>query len=483
MAKTLKIKLPGQSPVTLTAGGFCSPCEAQKLTVQTQAVQAAYFGTDGQAPEAQAVAEDTDARWSGPLVFENQFTGDGRYINTDALRWENLPLPLRWAPTDVGAHGGAMVVGLIETLERHDDGSIWGTGTIAGDTEEGQKVIAGLQAGTIKGVSADLDDMAMEVRVKQELIDAANAQINEMLSDEPLAEGDEIDLANGEKPDENGYTKVYEGAADDEVMYVTDARMRAATLVDIPAFADAYVALDALAASAVIEAPSLVAAAPVAPPAEWFDNPQFDGVTPLTFTKDGRVFGHIAAWGSCHTGYAGACVTPPASVTNYAWFRTGALITASGSEVAVGHIAMDTGHAARALAAAPAAAHYDNTGKAVADVASGEDSYGIWIAGALRPGVTEEQLRALRSSPMSGDWRTVGGNLELVGILAVNQPGFVVPRTKALVASGRTATLITSISPMEEQATPVEPTKLEILQRHSNALRVKAIVAAAGLGE
>jgi hypothetical protein len=325
------------------------------------------------------------------------------------------------------------------------DGKVLAKGFIDSATEYGAQVVEGLRSGLIKGVSMDLDEMSFEVRVKQELIDEVNAELNALMSDEPVEDdGGEIDVANGEKPDANGYTKVYEQKAMEEVMYVTDALVRAATLVDIPAFKNAYVALDNATDETVVASAvhAVTAAAPLAPAASWFSDPQLDGPTPLTFTKDGRVFGHIALWGTCHTGFSQTCVTAPPSHTNYALFRTGALITAEGTEVAVGRITMDTGHAALGLSAAPAAAHYDNTGNAVADVSAGEDAHGIWVAGALRSTVTDEQLRALRSSPMSGDWRTSGGNLELVSVLAVNLPGFPVPRVSAMVASGRTASLI-----------------------------------------
>lgn len=442
--KTITVKLPGQAPATLAASGFCSPCEAATLQAQTAAVQKTYQNNELFAAGSEDQDRSNEIPWSGEIGFESQFTGDGRYINEGALRWDEaqMPMPLRWAPTDVGAHGGAVVVGLITEMAIKD-GKVLAKGFIDSATEYGAKVIHGLSNGTLKGVSMDLDEMSFEIRVKQEVIDEVNAEINEMISGEAELSDEPIDIANGEKPDENGYTKVYEQKAMEEVMYVTDALVRAATIVDIPAFKNAYVALDsAEAVTAAAPSPTLVAAAPIAPTSAWFSDPKLDGPTPLTFTKDGRVFGHIALWGTCHTGFSGTCVTAPPSMTNYALFRTGALITAEGTEVAVGRITMDTGHAALGLSAGPAAAHYDNTGNAVADVSAGEDAHGIWVAGALRSTVTDEQLRALRSSPMSGDWRTSGGNLELVSVLAVNLPGFPVPRVSAMVASGRTASLI-----------------------------------------
>jgi hypothetical protein len=79
-----------------------------------------------------------------------------------------------------------------------------------------------------------------------------------------------------------------------------------------------------------------------------------------------------------------------------------------GSRVPVGQVTLGTGHAP-IYASAQAAAHYDNTGTAVADVRAGSDVYGIWVAGALRPGVTDTQVRALRGAALSGDWRRSTG--------------------------------------------------------------------------
>jgi hypothetical protein len=76
-------------------------------------------------------------------------------------------------------------------------------------------------------------------------------------------------------------------------------------------------------------------------------------------------------------------------------------------------------------------------------VTVGEDDFGIWFAGALRTGVKPEQVRELRAGSLSGDWRYLGGNLELVAALAVNVPGFPVPRVQAgLAASGVQTALV-----------------------------------------
>lgn len=178
----------------------------------------------------------------------------------------------------------------------------------------------------------------------------------------------------------------------------------------------------------------------VAPPREWFDRPHLSGPTPLTVTADGRVYGHLAAWGVCHAGIADRCVMAPRSQTGYKYFRNGNVLTSDGSMIKVGRLTVGTGHADARLGYIPAADHYDNTGTAVAVVASGEDEHGIWVAGSTVADATPEQVAALRRSPLSGDWRrTREGGLELVAALAVNTPGFpIISRT----ASGEPASLV-----------------------------------------
>jgi hypothetical protein len=186
-------------------------------------------------------------------------------------------------------------------------------------------------------------------------------------------------------------------------------------------------------------------------PHEWFDDPGFDGPTPLTVTADGRVYWHLAGWNVCHIGITGRCTTAPRSKMDYAAFRTGAVLT-DGGKVSVGHITLGTGHAGLDGDSRAAAAHYDDTGTVVADVAAGEDEYGIWVAGAVRDGVTDQQLHALQAGALSGDWRGIDGNLELVAALVVNVPGFPVPRP-ALAASA--ATGISPVLPAAERVAAV----------------------------
>lgn len=173
---------------------------------------------------------------------------------------------------------------------------------------------------------------------------------------------------------------------------------------------------------------NLVAAAPLdVKPAEAFKDPAFTGPHPFSVDGD-RVFGHLATWGVCHIGIQDTCITAPHSNTDYGYYRTGVVNTDEG-RIPVGQITMGTGHAGLRASAKDATAHYDNTGTVVADVVAGEDAFGVWVAGMLRPTVTTEQAAALAAAALSGDWRRTANGLELVAALAVNVPGFPIPRT------------------------------------------------------
>lgn len=178
------------------------------------------------------------------------------------------------------------------------------------------------------------------------------------------------------------------------------------------------------------------------PDQSWFDDPAFSVHTGITVTDEGRVYGHAAPWGECHVGYQQECITLPREDA-HPYFMTGEVICADGSRVAVGQITLGTGHAPLSYGASRAAEHYDNTGAVVADVAVGNDRFGLWVAGAVRPSVAASRVHELRASGrLSGDWRRIGGKLRLVGLLAVNVPGFPLPAPRARVASGAPLALV-----------------------------------------
>jgi 2'-5' RNA ligase len=411
-------------------------------------------------PEADAEPPKLDENSGIPVTFpviivEGLETSDGRYIEAGALSHRALPLPILAQtrnPEGGDGHAGADVIGRLDTLERVDGSEVidketgkpfgegvfvWrGTGFI--DPEAAGTKLA--QKGYLTGNSADLSDV-------------------------------EAEFLFDESEDGEGVQQIR----------MTSGKIAATTLVPIPAFAQAYVQIDGetvepneeaitagaapawLAAEvgdecflctagipegfAVKQVTEIVAAAtPIAaklPPTHAFADPVLDGPTALTLDEDSipgfvEVYGHLATWGTCHTGFAGQCVTPPRSRQDYGYFNVGAVRTRDVDEVkvvAAGHITMgEGGHAGLKLSAMEAVAHYDNINTVVADVTAGEDAFGIWVHGVIRLSATPQQIDALRASPLSGDWRPIDGSLELVAALAVNSGGFPIPRAR--VASG-----------------------------------------------
>lgn len=393
------------------------------------------------------------------LGIEGRWTGDDRFCLPGAIRWDGmLPLPVD-ANHDETVEQTVGLIGEVYRVPGPNPGEALVVGRGFFDLgyadrphEAAQFIVDRLESGVLRGASMSIDDETLGG----------------------------VDPATVDPADDPWW-----------MLVVEDCRLRAVTVCTVGAFAecgfsldpegvdvtnlppapDGPVAVTAVEAEAIEQAEidqieellediggevvvvasgsgyQLVTCGPGAdaPPAEWFEDPVLDGPTPLTVDDDGRVFGHLATWGTCHTGFAGQCITPPHSATGYAAFRTGEVVTAEGTRVATGRITSGTGHASTRLAAGPATAHYDDTGTAVADVAAGEDQFGCWVAGAVRPTATEEQVRVLRASPPSGDWRRLGTSMELVAALAVNSPGFPVPRAR--VASGVPQALVAANTP------------------------------------
>jgi 2'-5' RNA ligase len=394
------------------------------------------------------------APWEGPLAVEGIVTGDGREFAEGALTWADLPVPLRWNKED--SHGGeartiAVNVGRIDRIWR-DGNKIMGAGVLDLSDDDGRRVYAKIEGKFLRGVSIDADSIA-DADVEYVFPEDVNAGTGESDGEDDLFE---MLFAQPEKV-------IFHGG-----------RIRAATLVDIPAFAEAYIALldeagavvaggvpvtaaevEALAAPELEEQepkPRLLRAVTASvdlwkPPAEWFTDPGLSLPTPITVTDDGRIYGHAAQWGSCHIGQDDVCVQPPHEDA-HPYYRTGEVACADGSRVAVGQITVGTGHAPLHYGASPAAEHYDNTGAAVADVAVGNDAHGIWVAGCVRPGADPLKVYELQAAgQVSGDWRRIGGSLRLVGLLAVNVPGFPVPKMRARVASGEPQALVAAGRP------------------------------------
>lgn len=189
------------------------------------------------------------------------------------------------------------------------------------------------------------------------------------------------------------------------------------------------------------------------PPAGWFTDPHLKEPTPLTITEDGRVFGHLALWDTCHRGFDNTCITPPKDSTEYAEFHDNARVMLdTGELLGVGCLTVDVSHADVRASAESAKRHYDHSGTTAAFTRAGVDEVGVWLAGAVAPWATEENIEKLRRLSLSGDWRPKGGSYFLIAAQAVPVPGFPI---RARVASGIQVSL-TTVGPSNPIPDPLE---------------------------
>jgi hypothetical protein len=393
----------------LSANDFCA----------LEGVEVQVYTKEEIAPVLACGVESSGARFIIPLaVPEEHASGDERSFEKGALTSRDLPLPLMWQIKTGAGHDGAVVVGRIDSIERLENGlgNARGVFDVGPYGREAERMVRG---GFLRGVSVDLDKF--------------KAQVQSNDSDNELSKKDENSIEN-------------------DPILVKEARLMGITIVPKPAFQECYIMIEEEPTLTLEELPLVegiyeeipedydyqlaaiaASAAPIVPPKSWFKDPGLTQATPLTITDDGQVFGHIAAWQTSHIGMPGRHVKPPRSASQYAYFRNGVLRTDEG-DVQVGQLTLAGGHASLQASADEAIKHYDDTASAVADVVAGEDQFGIWVAGSLRPEVTPSQIRAFRASSPSGDWRPINGRLELVAVCQVNVPGF--PIARAITASG-----------------------------------------------
>lgn len=437
-----------------------APCPTYAEALTTLASEASTLA-EAEAPVASGVLTD---RWSSPQgIAFNTPTGDGRDFSSVAWSWRDPDvslLPLMFQDkTDMG-HFGAQLAGYIAQLS-DVDGTVFAEGAFY-DSDVGRAARDLLLDGRRFGVS--VDPGAVEATwsclaeddegwcVEEKLDFQAYQVIGLTMTPFPAFAEASIALAGvGELAvaaddhaftDDNGDGRCDACLEEDEdgnctrVCDLTEAEHTSPPPAEAPP-APAAVIADRRRRTVDLDRP----------PSTWFSTPEPDigdrllvdqgggrVACPLTITDDGRVFGHLASWGQCHVGYPGQCVEPPTSPSLYARFQTGEVAHDDGTRTLTGPLVVGTEHARLTLDAHGARDHYAHTGLAWGDVNVIEGIHGPWARGSIRSTVTPELLRVLRASTLSGDWRVDVDDLDLIGVLVVNTPGFPILR-QALAAA------------------------------------------------
>lgn len=398
-------------------------------------------------------------------------TGDGRRFAEGGISLADVPFPFEWARAREGGHDGAVTVGVVQEAavltvkQALADGwvdaadakgmdskmtAVWARGELfdgvsreemprlAEDTAEAVHLIS---AGTL-GPSVDLDSFE-GVPVLAGTDEEMNWELYEQYVEE-----------NGEEP------KIE--------LLITEGRVRAATLVSIPAFAETSRPLrltatdldEAEVAEETKRAAALIASVgtEARPGVAAFDLPKLTGPTPITWDWDkGLVYGHIATWQTCHVGYADVCVTAPKDPTgNYSAFNRFPVETEDGDIVWAGRITVGGRHAGLSLGAGAAISQYD--GKTVAaHVRAGEDEFGIVVAGPIELAADAPERAVLSRRKVSGDWRETADGLSLIEVLALSpgprahaEPGFPIPGVFS--HNGRQTALTAALGPDPAEA-------------------------------
>lgn len=196
-------------------------------------------------PDEESVAEDapeddeedvTEIPIHGVAAPEGVATGDGRMFALGALTHRDLPLPLLYQPVSVPGHDQAYTIGRIDEIYRVEgENLVRYRGAIVLGRDYAGQVIQGIIDGTERGVSVDVDDVELDMSRELELMERMEA------GDED-AKAEYLGL-DGKMP----------------MTTFKQARISGLTIVSIPAFQEAYIALgrdddEGVVASAALQA-------------------------------------------------------------------------------------------------------------------------------------------------------------------------------------------------------------------------------------
>ncbi|MEU2134411.1 hypothetical protein [Streptomyces sp. NPDC018352] len=423
------------------------------------------------AAESATVAVADDGTWTGTIALVNEWSADQRMLalgEGTEIDVRPLPLPVTVQYVTGPGHDGA-TVGLM-TLDEvwQDEHRVMGRGRIDLDDPQGAALARKIERGFLRFVSADVDRVDGRVVCVGEdgqPVDDCDPTEDGMNTGElytrwrimgaallahPAFPEAQIGMSSALAVDEVPEADVED--PDTEDVPWTCVRRDPETGEWVPADCDED---DAVPANKAGDGPAdspddagITAAAfrhdGWLPPTEWFRDPKLTEPTKVHVTENGQIVGHLALWGVPHVSYQGRKIFAPKSPTKYERFHSRPIHTTEGL-VEVGPLAMDTDHARLGAPAKQAVKHYETTGSIAGAVRCGEDTYGIWVTGALLPDITDDQRLRLSLADYSGDWRDEGLGVDLKAALAVpaGHEGFYTPKNRplsredyALVASG-----------------------------------------------
>lgn len=410
-----------------------------------QAQQAALYAAEEEDNASSATGEvfqneneedDSERRrtnWSGVLAVEGSPTGDGREFSPESIDWPNpadVVIPLQWQKetTHGGMHDVTVNVGRVTEIYR-DGNSIMGSGYVDTGSEDGGEVQRRMEAGTLAGVSIVADNPDDPMGFDVEYVMDESCEID---PDDPEGNLEDVDMRC---------------LMPEKVIYHS-GRIRALTLVDVPAYVEGSISLtteprriieeeqqdddDEMSSEALL-ASALQMSIPEVPPAEWFTEPvNKPEIGAITITDEGQIFGYLAPKNVAHRGISDRRQTVPMGNVDYSRYmnRPRHVETYAGVDrIATGPITMGCGHASTApgVDAQASMDHYDNACSIVATVRIGENRHGVWVAGALMPDVEPRQVMRMMACQLSGDWRPhreKPGKRDFTGALLVPVPGF-----------------------------------------------------------
>jgi hypothetical protein len=435
----------GEFAVVKIEDGEVEGCHSTEAEAQAQ-VAALYASETESTPKAGRRM----AGIHGPIVVEGRSTGDRRQFGLESLTWQapgmtaSLEIPLGYQyERGHGATGSDRVetVGRLDSVERTEGGQLFTRGMIDLSTRRGREAARRMgtedEPGTLAGVSIIVDEDP----------DGPGLTVEYTFPAECDTDAAELDPACMTPTQE---------------IVTAGARIRAVDLVDIPAFAEARLYLDEPLPADIEEdddAEELVTASaytitiPDLPPVDWFDEPkEVPEIGAITVTDDGRFFGYLAPKQVAHRGYRDKRVTVPTGNVDYGIWMNRATMVDDGkggyTKIATGPITMDCGHAPMGPKGSARREHYDNACSVVATARVGENARGVWISGALIPGVNAEQVARMMACQLSGDWgphREKPGKRELAAALLVPVPGFPTRSRSFTIQGGELARTVTPV--------------------------------------